>query len=166
MFYVLIAMVYIINSAMTYNREHNADKLAAYYGHTIENEQAKELLKIANDQLGKPYRYGSKGPNAFDCSGLTRYVFNQVDIPLGASSRDQALQGESVDIDEVIPGDLVFFRAADVSSSVIDHVGIVVSSDDTNIQFIHSTGQGVMIDDLLTSDYYREIYVSARRVLD
>lgn len=165
-FYILIAVVYIISSAMSYNREHNADKLAAYYGTPIENKATEEVIEFAREQLGKPYQYGGKGPNRFDCSGLTRYVFSEIDITLGASSRDQALQGRRIAKDQLISGDLVFFKAAGLSSNNIDHVGIVVATSDTAIQFIHSTSEGVMIDDLKSSGYYSDVYVTGRRILN
>jgi cell wall-associated NlpC family hydrolase len=165
LFWTVLGLIYLINSAMTYNKKHNPDKVAAYYGKPIVSDRSLQLLQIANEQLGKPYRYGGKGPKSFDCSGLTRYVFGQVDISLGASSSDQALQGAQVDIDKLRPGDLVFFKSADVNSYEIDHVGLMVSVSDESLEFIHSTNKGVMIDDLLTNDYYKALYVSARRVL-
>ncbi len=38
------------------------------------------LLKVAKSKLGKPYVYGAKGPNAFDCSGYVYWCLNQVGI--------------------------------------------------------------------------------------
>ena len=48
-----------------------------------------DILRQATSFIGTRYRLGSKGPNAFDCSGFTSYVYGQNNIAIGGSSRDQ-----------------------------------------------------------------------------
>ena len=67
------------------------------------------ILNFSKNYLGKPYRGGSAGPNSFDCSGFTSFVFSNFGRKLGRSSRDQAEQTPTVSNDEIQPGDLVFF---------------------------------------------------------
>ncbi|MTI19526.1 NlpC/P60 family protein [Fulvivirga sp. RKSG066] len=173
-FYAVLLIVYLVNSAMTINRTHNTDKLERYYGSTGHGyataaiaEPIEELIPFALEQLGKPYRYGAKGPNSFDCSGFTGYVFRNFDIKLSASARLQAKQGVEVSKEEVLPGDLVFFKSPTSGNEQIGHVGIVVSaSKEEGIEFIHSsTSRGVRIDNLKTSRHYSKRYRGARRVL-
>lgn len=125
------------------------------------------LLTEAKNHIGKRYKYGSAGDNAFDCSGYTSYVFGKYGYKLNRSSRGQALQGVAVSRDELIPGDLVMFAGRKVSKSRVGHVGIVVSVDRStgNFTFIHACSRGVMISDFAAERYYVQRYICARRVL-
>ena len=125
-----------------------------------------DLLTEAKSHMGKRYRSGAKGPNAFDCSGFSSYVFRQFGYKLGASSRDQFNQGEKVDVKNLRMGDLVFFTGSSRRGGV-GHVGIVVSADNEKgtFKFIHaSTSQGIKIDS--NTGYYDGRYLGARRVID
>lgn len=125
-----------------------------------------DLLKEANTHMGKRYRSGAKGPNAFDCSGFSSYVFRQFGYNLGASSRDQFTQGEKIDRKELRKGDLVFFTGRNSRRNVVGHVGIVVSADNEtgNFTFIHaSTSRGIRIDS--NTGYYAHRYMGARRII-
>jgi hypothetical protein len=44
---------------------------------------AQIAVKAALTKLGKPYVWGAKGPNEFDCSGLTHWAYAQAGITLG-----------------------------------------------------------------------------------
>jgi cell wall-associated NlpC family hydrolase len=82
--------------------------------------RAKIAVAEAYRQLGKPYRWGASGPNAFDCSGLTMWVWGKAGVSLPHSSRAQYGYGVHVSRGQLQPGDLVFF------GSPIHHVGIYV----------------------------------------
>jgi len=104
-----------------------------------------EVVNIAMQYLGAPYRWGASGPNAFDCSGFTMFVYSQVGVSLPHSSRAQYGSGERVSRADLQPGDLVFF------GSPIHHVGIYVGGG----QYIHSprTGDVVRVAPLDRGDY-------------
>ena len=124
------------------------------------------LMDEAVSHIGTPYRYGSKGPKTFDCSGFTSYVFwQQHNQFIGASSREQYAKHTPVKRDELQRGDLVFFTSPRNRHGV-GHVGIVVDVDSTDhtFTFIHaSTKDGVKISKS-TDGYYTRRYVGARRV--
>lgn len=125
-----------------------------------------DLLTEAGRHTGKRYRRGAKGPNAFDCSGFSSYVFRQFGYNLSASSREQFTQGEKIDRKELRKGDLVFFTGRNSRSKTVGHVGIVVSADNEtgSFSFIHaSTSQGIRIDS--NDGYYSKRYIGARRVI-
>ena len=105
-----------------------------------------EVVEIAKRYLGTPYRWGAAGPDAFDCSGFTMYVYAQVGVSLPHSSRAQYHVGERVSRADLAPGDLVFFGL-----SRIHHVGMYVGDG----EYIHSprTGDVVRISPLDRSDY-------------
>ncbi|MHB1341025.1 MAG: C40 family peptidase [Coriobacteriia bacterium] len=103
-----------------------------------------EVVAIAKRYLGARYVWGAEGPNTFDCSGFTMYVYRQVGVRLPRVSRDQIHAGQRVSRGDLQPGDLVFF------GSPIHHVGIYVGGG----MMIHSprTGDVVKISPL-HSDY-------------
>lgn len=126
----------------------------------------EDLLKEASSHLGKKYRLGSKGPNAFDCSGFSGYVYRQFGFSIGASSRDQYKIGKNVDIKDLRKGDLVFFTSRS-SGRNVGHVGIVwdVNPETGAFRFIHSsTRHGVIITDF--AGYYVKRFVGAKRVIE
>jgi cell wall-associated NlpC family hydrolase len=82
---------------------------------------AERVLAEAARHEGKPYRYGATGPDSFDCSGFTGYVFRQVGINLPRSSRDQRAAVRRISADEARPGDLLFSHD---SSGRVYHVAI------------------------------------------
>ena len=131
------------------------------------NTMLNDLLTEAKKHIGKGYRSGSKGPNAFDCSGFAGYVYRQFGYTLGASSRDQYTQGETVEKNSLRKGDLVFFTGRNSRSNIVGHVGIVVTADNEKgtFTFIHaSTSQGVRIDS--NTGYYAHRYVGAKRIIN
>lgn len=126
-----------------------------------------DLLKEASHHLGKRYSLGSKGPNAFDCSGFAGYVYRQFGYSIGASSRDQYKNsGKTIDKKDIRKGDLVFFTSRS-SGKAVGHVGIVwdVNPDTGKFKFIHaSTNGGVKISDF--DGYYVNRYVGAKRIIE
>jgi peptidoglycan DL-endopeptidase CwlO len=75
-------------------------------------------LAFARSQIGKPYRFASAGPNAYDCSGLTYAAWKSVGVSLPRSSRSQYGVGSYVAKSDLQLGDLVFFY------SPISHVAL------------------------------------------
>ncbi|MBY0441721.1 MAG: C40 family peptidase [Mycobacteriaceae bacterium] len=62
--------------------------------------------------MGRPYVWGAKGPDAFDCSGLLRWSYAQAGVTLGADTYSQFQQGISVAPGEVQAGDMVFPKSS------------------------------------------------------
>ena len=126
--------------------------IAASTGGAVVNEAMRHV--------GKAYVYGASGPYAFDCSGFTMYVYRQLGYSLNRTAASQMSNGVSVARENLIPGDLLFFR--DRGTSYIGHVGIYIG----NNQMVHASTSttGVIITDL-NSGYYNERYAGARRII-
>ena len=125
------------------------------------------IMDEAMSHIGARYRSGSKGPNAFDCSGFTSYVFrNSGGVEIGSSSRDQYAKNMPVSRSEMQRGDLVFFTSPR-SGRNVGHVGIVIDVDPLTqtFSFIHaSTSKGVTITN--SSDgFYARRFIGVRRVM-
>lgn len=138
--------------------------------HTADpNEHLRqEVIGIAQTKIGCPYKYASKGPDSFDCSGFTGWVFRQVDITLSASSASQYSDGRAIPSGEALkPGDLVFFGGRKDMRNV-GHVGIVVDYDraTSTLTFTHAaTSTGIEIQKS-TAAYYAARYIGARRIIE
>jgi cell wall-associated NlpC family hydrolase len=88
------------------------------------NAAAAGAITEAKRQLGKPYHYGSAGPDSFDCSGLTMWSWSHGGgRSLPHSSRAQYGATSRVSLNDIAPGDLVFFGS---SVGSIHHVGLYV----------------------------------------
>ena len=125
-----------------------------------------DILDEAKSHMGKSYVWGSKGPNTFDCSGFTGYVYRQFGYQIGACSRDQYKYGKAIDRKNARKGDLIFFTSRR-SGKNVGHVGIIwdVDPDTGNIKFIHSsTRRGVIISEF--EGYYVKNFVGIKRVIE
>ena len=116
------------------------------------------IVATAKKYLGYKYTYGGSSPSTgFDCSGFTSYVFKQHGISLNRTAAGQYSNGVAISRANLQPGDLVMF-----GKSGINHVAIYIGGG----QIIHAStpSTGVRIDSLSTG-YYNNNYVGARRVL-
>lgn len=139
----------------------SSDEMEALFSVTGE-----EIIETAMKYLGRPYRHGAKGPNVFDCSGFTSFVFKKSNITLSTCSRTQYTQGIQVDRKDLRVGDLVFFTSHS-SRGGVGHVAIVSKVEpDGNFHFVHATRHGVMVDNFAKARYYHAKYIGARRILD
>ena len=130
---------------------------------TSTSNSASKVISYAKKLLGKPYVWGAQGPNGFDCSGFTYYVFkNSAGITLPRTSSAQSKYGKSVSKSNLKAGDLIFFDTVGPNNGAVTHVGLYIG----NGQFIHAaSGQGKVVINNLNSSYYVKAYVNARRVL-
>ena len=130
-------------------------------------ELVDELLDYAKTFIGVPYRLGASGPELFDCSGFTSYVYREFGYNLPHNSVMQFKESRPVEsFSDLRKGDLVFFGARGNIRS-IGHVGIVVDVDLERgmFRFIHaSTSNGVEIQ-RSTSPYFMMRYMGAGRIL-
>ncbi|TMV51515.1 NlpC/P60 family protein [Paenibacillus mesophilus] len=128
------------------------------------NASAKADRIIAHAQALKGvvrYDYGVNKPTSvMDCSAFTKYVFGLEGVSLRWGTRYQKDAGSAVSKSNLQKGDLVFFWTR--TSGTINHVGIYIG----NGQFIHNSPSfdGVGVSSL-TSGYWSNHYISARRVL-
>ena len=131
-------------------------------------ELVDEILDYAKTFLGVPYRLGAGGPDLFDCSGFTLYVFREFGYFLPHNSQAQFKMCRPVEsFSDLRKGDLVFFGSRG-SIRDIGHVGIVVDVDLERgmFNFIHaSTSNGVEIQ-RSTQPYFMMRYIGAGRVLN
>lgn len=112
------------------------------------------VVGVAMAQLGKPYVWGTAGPDTFDCSGLVVYSYAAVGVSLPHSSYALWNVGVYVSQDQLEPGDILFFDG-------LGHVGLYIGGG----QFIQAPHTGTVVQISSLSGYYLANYVGARRIL-
>lgn len=117
---------------------------------TVSSASGNAIVSYAYNFIGTPYVYGATGPDTFDCSGFTSYVYaNAAGINITRTTYSQMGVGTPVSYDELQPGDLVFTYGG-------DHVGIYVGGG----QYIHAPQPGDSVKVGNITSFY-----CARRVL-
>lgn len=157
------ASEYVVSNVKNICEENNIiDESCLAYDSSIislnESDNRKsDVVKCAYELIGKPYVYGATGPNEFDCSGLTQYVYKSIGQNISRTTYTQVKEGIEVSKYDLCPGDLVFFN----TQGYMSHVGIYVG----NGSFIHAprTGKPVMVSSL-KEGYYCERFATARRI--
>lgn len=138
-------------------------------------------VEAATALVGTPYVLGASvladAPRAFDCSSLVSYVCTLAGLRIPRMSVDQFVFGYEVNVEEAIPGDLVFsntgegnihFESKEFMKGTpvpqgVDHVGIFLG-DGTVVHASRKNSEGVAVEDLTTSASFTNI-VGYRRVI-
>ncbi|MCI8362348.1 MAG: SH3 domain-containing protein [Clostridia bacterium] len=127
----------------------------------VQTSKGNQIVEYAKKYLGCKYVYGASGPNKFDCSGFTMYVFKNFGVKLSHSATAQSKVGTYVAKENLQLGDLVFFTDYETGNG-IGHCGIYIGDGN----FIHaSSGTGYCVKiSTLTSGSYLKRYETARRL--
>ncbi len=168
----------------TFSKAHT-DTLPAYKPAGVDNVKNADTLQVPQPQkiatatvqpgavaafaqtlIGTPYKYASADPKAgFDCSGFITYVFHYFGIAVPRSSVDFTNVGKTVALTDAKPGDLILFTGTDSTETRVGHMGLIVSNNSADLQFIHSTSgraKGVVITPL--NAYYKKRFVRVARI--
>lgn len=125
---------------------------------------AKNLVEEAEKYLGTPYKIGGTSKLGMDCSGLVMTVYKTQGIQLPRVSPDQYKFGKPISVEQVLPGDLLFFSTPSRPNQ-IGHSAMCVAIEEGKIKFIHAASTGVRYD-YLTPGYYAKHFIGACRVID
>ncbi|WP_122444705.1 C40 family peptidase [Mycobacterium attenuatum] len=101
---------------------------------------AQQAVKAALTRLGRPYVWGAKGPDAFDCSGLVKWAYAQVGITVGDDTHAQIAHGMAVAPGDVTTGDAIF-PSNEFGSNGPEHVMLAISPT----QCIEASTSGVPV---------------------
>jgi cell wall-associated NlpC family hydrolase len=118
---------------------------------TISASTGLAAVRVAEQQIGKPYVWGGAGPDSFDCSGLVMWSYDQVGVHLDHWTGDQWNEGAHVSRAQLRPGDLVFFAYNTSDPATIHHVGMYIG----NGEMVEApyTGANVRISSAGRPDY-------------
>ena len=126
--------------------------------------QADNIIDTALEFSGVRYKYGGTTKKGMDCSGLLYVAFGENNVKLPRVSYHMAEEGRRVDLRNVTKGDLLFFRTTK-GAKRINHVGMVVTVEQGEIKFIHSSSSRGVIVSSLREGYWNSAFVRATRVL-
>ena len=137
----------------------HADEVSTPAATTVKKTSAvtkkrNAIVKLTKKQIGKPYVWGATGPSAFDCSGLTSYVYkNAINKTLPRTTYGQITLGKSVTVStkKLKKGDLLFWGNY--------HVGIYIGSG----KFVHAPAPGQNVKTQTLASFFPS---SAKRVID
>ncbi len=139
--YVKLSKKY--EEAVAVNKDKSAKTMMAMADTSEADEKPSlrdQIVAFALKFVGNPYRWGGTSlTKGADCSGFTQSVFEKYGIDIPRTSREQAVSGRRVDIDELRPGDLIFYRR----NGNINHVALYIGSG--KVIGAKSPSEGIMI---------------------
>jgi cell wall-associated NlpC family hydrolase len=127
----------------------SAPPAAGAHGARIARAHGSEVVvRAATAMIGTPYRYGGTTPRGFDCSGLVVYSFAKAGVRgLPRSAEGLERHARKVSMDELRPGDLLFFR---LDGKKTGHVAIYVGDG----AFVHAPSKGKRVEKVSFGDVY------------
>ncbi|MFV0540487.1 MAG: C40 family peptidase [Aestuariibaculum sp.] len=126
--------------------------------------KAELIIDYAKTFEGVKYKWGGTTRAGMDCSGLVYKAFDEYNVQLPRISRDMAKRGEKIALSRVVAGDLVFFKISK-KRNTINHVGLIISTENNTVKFIHSTTSRGVITSSMDEPYWKKYFVEARKVL-
>lgn len=132
---------------------------------------AQQIVQEAEKYLGTRYQSGGKGPDSFDCSGFTSFIYEKFGYTLSINSVTQATDGKAVQASasdgwkNMQAGDLVIFCGRSISKTP-GHVGICTgpARKGSGFEFIHAASSGVRFSNI-DEPYYAARILCVRRIL-
>ena len=107
----------IVNETVKKNEENQNSSMQA-------SSKAASIVALAKEQVGKPYVWAAAGPDKFDCSGLVQYVYQHAaGINLPRTTYDQVKVGQTVPLNQLQAGDLVFWGSETAPYHVAIYIG-------------------------------------------
>jgi probable lipoprotein NlpC len=132
----------------------------------VREEKVDKVISTARTYIGTPYKYGGTTRSGMDCSGLLMNSFKAINLSLPRTSEAQSKIGMKVDMEDIQPGDLVFF-ATGKKKREITHVGLVTDvKRKENVKFIHASSSLGVVEANLYAEYYQKAYRYARRIVE
>jgi len=125
--------------------------------------ERKNLEKMVKQLQGSPYVWAEEGPDLFDCSGFTYYLYGSMGIDIPRVAREQAKTGKRIKPEALQYGDLIFFATDRRHPHKITHVGVYLGDG----WFTHASTvkEEVIYSNLFTSPYYKKRLRVCRRYL-
>jgi cell wall-associated NlpC family hydrolase len=122
------------------------------------NSVEQRILDQYQRWKGTRHRLGGTGSQGIDCSGFITAVYRDAfNINLPRTTQAQVHKGKSVSLNELKPGDLVFFKPP----GYLRHVGIYLNRS----KFVHaSKSKGVTISKI-DEYYWGKYFWTAKRII-
>ncbi|MBQ1053492.1 C40 family peptidase [Micromonospora sp. C32] len=121
--------------------------------------QLRAVVAFALAQRGKPYVWGTEGPDSYDCSGLMMAAWAKGGVRLPRVTADQVHTGVAVPSLAVMqPGDLIFIPGSDGTMSRPGHVGMYIGADRSGRQYlVQAPKTGDVVKVIAVSGWSRQV---------
>lgn len=130
-------------------------------GENAESGSYSSIAEFARAQVGKPYVYAASGPDAFDCSGLVMTAYSNIGISLPHSAMSQSGYGYAVSMDNLQPGDMLFYTTD--GTGEVSHVGLYIGDG----MMVHASAPGIgVIMTNIYDNWYQSRFMGARRLVN
>lgn len=133
--------------------------------------QPKEILKLSQKSMGRPYKYGAStsqdAPKLFDCSSFTRYLYWNIGMLIPRISVEQFLYGEPIEKEDLKIGDLAFTKGGKPyhykeTPKGVGHVGVYVG----NGKIVHASGNRKKVVKDSLAAFCKKDFRGFRRIAD
>ena len=133
-------------------------EIPPYPGAPMGDGSYAALMEEAQKHLGKPYVFGAKGPDKFDCSGFVCWSLTHSGVK-SIQTNAQGLYNACTPVsrENAQPGDLIFFHSTYSTSNTVTHVGIYIG----NGQMIHA-GKPISYASIDTRYWQEHFYAFGR----
>lgn len=122
-------------------------------------ELRQHIVETALGQLGRPYRYGGRDPDGFDCSGLVQFAYSEAGVIVPRDTRSQREAGKTLSLSQAQPGDLLFYRFENSGGL---HVGLYLGDG----RMIHAPASGRQVGLVeVESPVWKKRYLETIRLL-
>jgi cell wall-associated NlpC family hydrolase len=118
----------IIDGQATFTTGAAGDDIAASRGQGLTQTQLVRFLTAAMSRIGDPYVWGATGPRQFDCSGLVQWALAKAGVLMPRVAADQARTGPLLRLNQIRPGDLLFYHTDPTAPNYISHVAIYIGN--------------------------------------
>lgn len=130
------------------------------------NADQSKIVSLAQQYVGTPYVWAGADPSGWDCSGFVSWLYkNAWGMDISTGSHYQFAQGYNVPLDQLQPGDLVFYDTSGGSEydngNYASHVAMYIGGG----KIVHAVNPGVgTIISSMDEPYYQSIpLLGARR---
>jgi len=154
-----MALLAVLTAGCAATKDPESQKIPRQVSVSDNHPSTEQILRTGiRPWLGTPHHMGGMSRRGTDCSGLAVSLYRDLfGIQLPRTTQAQMHSGRWVDHSQLSPGDLVFFKP----TNKYRHVGIYLGRG----EFVHaSTRKGVMIS-RLEDDFWRNCYLTARRLM-
>ncbi|HAD13537.1 MAG TPA: hypothetical protein DCF33_14010 [Saprospirales bacterium] len=161
---LLLGMLMAFAACNTTQKTSTSKSVSKVYANAVATPFRQKVIDYGKKFVGTSYKYAGQSPKTgFDCSGFTSYVLKENGVQVSPASAIQATEGRKVRLENVMPGDLIFFGE---NKKKISHVGLVVKRGPEGITCVHSTtSRGVIVENVSQSTYWKDKILFARDVI-